>query len=283
MQFYLNYFIPSLNKNLNLRELSFKQFFTLNKFVTNNNNQHISDCFDSILRENLVETEFFPYLNNFDKFIGLYLLRSSCVSPEVELKKDKSIVKIALHTFLSKCVDKKPETIKNFAFNNLKIDLNLPKTLYSPNTLDILYETVSSIYIDDKKIDLMTLSSHERTKIVEQLPAQLFETIKNYCNSMEELFSDLYLEFKLVSENKIIINPFNNSMYEILKAFYQTDLISLYELQYILVNKLFYTPEYVDNNTLVENILLTNFYRSEVEKINAEQSKNMDKSIPLGK
>jgi len=283
MDFYLNFYAPSLKKNLNLKELTFRQFFTLNKFITNNNQAHISQCFDDIILENLKEKEYFYQLTNFDKFIGLYLLRSSCISPEVELKSGANTAKIPLYPFLIKCVDKKVETNSIIIINDVELQLNLPKNLYSSNTFDIIYDTIYNIKINKKNINLFELKIEEKNKIIEELPAQIFTKVKSYCNEIEKQYSDLILEFKLFIDSKITINPFNNSMFEILKAFYQTDLISLYELQYILVNKLLYSAEYVDNNTLIENILLSNFYKAEIEKINAEQNKSLDKSVSLSK
>lgn len=283
MDFYLNFYAPSLKKNLNLKELTFRQFFTLNKFITNNNHAHISQCFDDIILDNLKEKEHFCQLTNFDKFVGLYLLRSSCISPEVELKSGTNAAKISLYPFLIKCVDKKVETNSTIIVNDIELQLNLPKSLYSSNTFDIIYDTIYNIKINKKNIDISALNVEEKNEIIEELPAQISAKVKAYCDEMEKQYSDLILEFKLLIDSKITINPFNNSLFEILKAFYQTDLISLYELQYILVNKLLYSAEYVDKNTLIENILLSNFYKAEIEKINAEQTKNLDKSTSLSK
>jgi len=51
-------------------------------------------------------------------------------------------------------------------------------------------------------------------------------------------------------------------------------------MQYFIVSKIFYTPDYVDKNTFVENIMLLNLFEKEQKKIEEQQNKQNQPKIP---
>jgi hypothetical protein len=80
------------------------------------------------------------------------------------------------------------------------------------------------------------------------------------------------------AHNKLPINPFNMSLFEMLKLLLTVDLKHLYDIQYALVHKLNFDAFYADNNTLTENIILINNYTEEMSKKMQETRKAMDNS-----
>ena len=70
-------------------------------------------------------------------------------------------------------------------------------------------------------------------------------------------------------------------MLELLRALFSSNLSSLYELQYVLVSKAQYSPEYIDKNTLAENLVLQNLLEQEYDKNNKDNT--AQKSIPIEK
>jgi hypothetical protein len=276
MEFYLNFDSPTLNKSLKLKEVSFEKYRILNKFLINNNNFHISEYFDVILNDCLIEKEFFTQLTNFDKFCALFLLRCISVSPEVEFKKDKINSKASLMPFLKTCLDFKIDFLKTIKLDeNIKITLSLPKQLAFENMFDIYYDSINKVFYNEKEI----VYPHDRSKLIEMLPAEITNHLKKFADETTEMFKKIVLNIGLSKEEKITITPFNLSFIEILKALYSANLKSIMELQYLLVSKMFYSPEYVDKNTLAENLVLANIYEAEVKKLNEEQAK----SFPIEK
>lgn len=277
MNFYINFTIPSSLKSVKLQEISFKKFKTLNKFLINKNNEHINEYFEEILLDSLVDKSVFNELTNFDKFCALFLLRCTSVSPDVEYKDGVMSVKKPLIPFLSKCLDLKSDLNKTIHSDNLEIVLSLPKSLYFSDVFDAYFDAISKIYVKGAAI------SPDRD-IIDNLPAETTGHIKKFSETIDEKFSELVFDVFSDSKNEssLTISPFNLSMFEILKALYTTDLKNIIELQYVLVSKLRYSAEYIDSNTLVENLIIFSIYQQEIEKTAKEQAK-IDKNIPVNK
>jgi hypothetical protein len=275
MSFYLNYTPPTLNKNLKLKELSFLQYRTLNKFIINNNNSHICDYFDSILQECLLEANVFNKLTNFDKFCALFLLRCTCVSPEIEFINNTAKAKASLLPLLQKCLDLKTEFSRVVKVDeNIELELTLPKVLYFETLFDGLYESVSEVFFKGDKINY-----DNKKELVETLPAEVLNTLKQFSGDITEAFKPIVLNIGIKEKDQFSLSPYNLSLLEILKALYTANLKSILELQYVLVSKCRYNPDFIDKNTLTENLILANIYEDEVKRINEEQSKSFENPV----
>lgn len=276
MSFYLNYFAPTLQKNLHLKEINFLQYKTLNKFLINNNNQHIQEYFDNILKECLLED---VELTNFDKFCALFLLRCTCISSEIEFYVGNSTKKASLLNFLKKCLDFKVEFSKKVKIDeNIELTLKLPKSFIFETTFDALYETISEVYYRDKK-----LIYNSNSELMEVLPADVLTHLKDYSKKLDKEFRDLVFDVGVKDKDQFSISPFNMSMFEVLRALFNSNFRNILELQYLLVSKCRYNPDYIDKNSLMENLILTNIYEEEVKKINEEQDKALEKPKPGNK
>jgi hypothetical protein len=280
MSFYLNFHSPTLDKDLKVKELTFKQYRVLNKFLLNNNNFHISEYFEEIVKECLIEKEYYEQLTNFDKFCMLYLLRCIFVSSEIELKENTSVTKIPLVPFLNKCLDFKTNFASEHTIDTLKLKITLPKALYFENILDAYYSSIDKVFVSDEEIDIFSNTSEERQKIIEQLPAEVTGFIDRFSKDKVTAFKDLVLKVGVKDTDKIEISPYNTTLFEILKALFSANLKNIYEMQYLLVSKMFFTCEAIDNNTLTENIVLCKIYEAELAKMQEEQSKAV--ANPMG-
>jgi hypothetical protein len=280
MPFFINFKIPTLDTEVKLKEVSFKTFKTINKFLINQNNNHINEFFDEILMECLVEKDIFYKLTNFDKFCALFLLRCTSISPTIEYT-DKGInVKKALLPFLNKCLDFKTNFSKQIHLDSYEIMLNLPDTLFFNDIFDAFYSCIHKVYIKNSEIDFKSVN---KAGFIDNLPAEVTSRIKEYSDSIKTDFSKLVFDVLAnESDNKLTLSPFDLSFFEILKALYTSNLKNIFELQYILVSKLNYSADYVDNSTLTENLILCNIYEQEMQKLKEEQE-NIDKTVPLNK
>jgi len=276
MSFYLNYFAPTLQKNLHLKEINFLQYKTLNKFLINNNNLHIQEYFDTILKECLVED---VELTNFDKFCALFLLRCTCISPEIEFYVGTTTKKASLMNFLKKCLDFNIEFSKKIKIDeSIEVVLNLPKSFVFETTFDALYETISEVFYNGKR-----LIYNSNAELMEVLPADILTHLKDYSKNLDKEFKNLVLDVGVREKDQFSVSPFNLSMFEVLRALFNSNFRNILELQYLLVSKCRYNPDYVDKNTLMENLILANIYEDEVKKINEEQDKALEKTKPGNK
>jgi len=274
MSFYLNFSSPTLKKDLKLKELPFFAFKTLNKFLTNKNNRHISDYFDEIVLSSLVEKDEYTKLTNFDKFCILFILRCTCISPDLEFNQNGANRQKSLLPLLTACLDFTTTFENTFEHDNIKFTVSLPTSLYFETLYEAFCSAITKLFINNKEIELI---KDKKTEIIESLPAHITNEIKKFSETIETSFNTL--NFKLVdipSSTPFILSPFNLSFFELLKLLYTSDLKSIFDLHYILVSKLNYTPEYTDRNTLVENLLICKTYETELQA-QKEAQQQMDK------
>jgi len=278
--FYVNFYSPSLKRDLKVKELTFKQYKIVNKFLLNNNNFHIAEYFDNIVSECLIEKDVFEQLNNFDKFCLLLLLRCTFVSKDIEYMEGTSTVKIPLLTFLNNCIDFKSEFASEIIIDKLRVNITLPKALYFENLLDAYYSSIDKVFVDSEEVDIFSTSLEEKQKIIEQLPAEVTSHIDNFSKRIIKEFSTLVLTVGMKDTDKVIVSPYNTSMFEILKALFSTNLKNIYEMEYILNSKISLSDRAIEQNTLSENLVLCKIYEAEIAKMNEEQSKSVDKPGP---
>jgi len=280
MLFFINFRVPTLDIEVKLKEVSFKTFKTINKFLINQNNGHINEFFDAILMECLVEKDIFHKLTNFDKFCALFLLRCTSISPTIEYTDKGMNVKKPLLPFLNKCLDFKTSFSKQIHVDAYEILLNLPDTLFFNDIFDAFYSCIHKVHTKNGEIDFHSVN---KVDFIDDLSAEVISRIKDYSDSIKADFSSLIFDvIANESDNKLTLSPFDLSFFEVLKALYTSNLKNIFELQYILVSKLNYSADYVDNNTLTENLILCNIYEQEMLKLKEEQE-NIDKTVPLNK
>lgn len=280
MSFYLNYESPTLGKSFKLKELTFKQFRELNKYILNNNNLLIESFFNSILEENLHNIDDISAFTNFDKFCSLLLLRNVNISPDLEIFEKNKNVKISLSDFLKKCLDFKFETKKIIEHTNIKVHLNLPSSFVINNLLELTDMVIKSVEIDNNVLDFTLLDEKTKKEVIELLPANVIFDIKNYYENLIESFKELIFVLPSINET-ISLNPFDGSLLEVLKLLFRANLKNIYEMQYFIVSKLHYTPEYIDNNTFVENVLLLRLFEDELKKQEEMAKKPKQPGMPL--
>src|SRR5689334_17005040 len=99
--FSISQYLPVANKTVRYRELLNKHFISINKFITNGDDEGLAQYFELLLRE-LLETK--ENLRNIDKFLILVNLRSICVGNELvfQSKDEKSKVQLLVSSVLNK-------------------------------------------------------------------------------------------------------------------------------------------------------------------------------------
>jgi len=275
MEFYLNFTVPSTSQSLKIKELSFKQLRVLNKFLHNKNNTAINHCLERILEENVIDYNKKINLNSHDKFCIFVLLRLASISPEIEIKKGHFTKKTSLQPFYSQISALKLKTLSDIEENDIKIKINLPKQFYYSDIFSSFSDTIDTIQIkQNQKVETSELSQSEKQNLFDSLPATILQKIYTYKQLVETEFKAVILNID--NENNIELSPFNTSLFEVLKILYFSDLKSLYDIQYLLVSKVNYNPDYVDTNTLLENIILINNYSDEMTKTSDETKKALD-------
>lgn len=280
MSFYLNFEPPTLKTSLKIKELSFKQFRDLNKYILSDKNEFIEYYFNNILFENLENKNFYYKLSNFDKFCCLLLLRSVSISPELEMFQKKQNVKISVTDFLNSCLNFKQIFNKTITHQNLEVIFGLPNNFIIENFLELPHLMIKSVKIDDSTYNFDDIEINLKNEIIESLPGNVIFEIKTFFDEVVESFKNL--EFKIPTlDEALVLNPYDGTLLELLKLVFRANLSNIYEMQYILVSKLHYTPEYLDNNTFAENLLVIRLFEDEIKRQEEQSKKSKTPNIPI--
>jgi hypothetical protein len=287
MAFTYTAFIPSLQKRIEIKELCFSAYKALVKLVTNNNNTQISAQFNQLITDltglNIKQLSFL------DKLIILLTIRSVCVADELELTVSNPINSTPYNTVhkLFNVIEKieklninEMNSAVTKTYNGtLQVTFGLPSDLYYSVTHDSLASVIKKIFINNKKV---ILDSNQ----LESLPISVFKDAKEYLNGIEEKINNTTLiSIEFASNDiddtvQIPLTILQNSALEFLKLCYKKDLLSMYELEYILTTKLNVPYELVKNSTYAENMLYLSFYNKEKKEQEKEQKRSQP-GIPL--
>lgn len=272
------------NKTIFFYELKNIHLFNLLKFIQNQNLANIEKYYDTMLIELACEQNDFKKLNFLDKFICLIVLRSICISPDIEfeLKKENIITKkIQLYSII--------ETLKNISFLEKKefkkdffINFSLPKKLYYSSIDEILDNCIDSFEINGEVINFHEMDTSEKKDIFNTLPGNILNEAKKYFLKLEEQLSKniLIKKEEAIGVNEIELSLLKNTCIGILNSIFKDNLFNFYNLMYIFTNKMNMSLSEYFNLTPAESSLMLSFYTKEQEEI---KKLNEGKNISISK
>jgi len=261
-------FLPSLKKSVRLKELPFSEFKQLCKLIANKNDQHITDAFDNLVNELCLDD--LTDITFLDKLIILLTVRAMCIKTQLELTiKHPETDKPYNLTFKIYDIIEKIDSAdmfnkygrKEVQYNNIKIVYGIPSQFYFKTESEKISSLIKHIYING--VDCVD----NIDQIIDRLPAIVYKDAKEHLQNIQDEISKLSLlsvQFNNIEE-KIEITPnlFNKSTLDFLKLCYERDLISLYEMEYILCTRIELPVEIVRSSTLSELQLYINIYEEE--------------------
>jgi len=285
LHFYYTAYIPSKKKIIELKELHFGEYKNLVKIITNNNNSLIEKAFNNLIQHVTgCDPAQFTFL---DKLIILLTVRSVCVLSDIELlvtsPEDSQTYNVSYRIYdiierLTNLDLENSEHITKLYNNTLEITFGLPSALFIDNTNKSLSAVIKNIRVEDTDIPI------DSDDIYDHIPLCVFKDAKDFLKTIESKINNINLmsiNTPGTSQNNALEVPLTlveNSVLEFLKLCYKKDLISIYELEYILTSKMNLSHTLVYNSTPAELMLYINFFNKE----KSESDKQQKKSIMIG-
>jgi hypothetical protein len=248
-------YIPSLQKEINFKQLTTEQLKTLYKTTVNKAilNLEFNTNFNCIIKENCLDTDIdINKLTIYDKIFIFIKTRIECLSPDIkfylnedeknELNTTDNTVVISILDHFNNFVDKKILFQKQtYTLNQCSIDCDIPilevenkfqkeltdATLADTKT-DQLAEIVGDTFvneitkfivflkIDNTEINLKETDFKNRLDIVKALPANLIKNVLEYIENYKLKINDL-LSVKIDVNGQIITKeiPLDASFYNV--------------------------------------------------------------------
>jgi hypothetical protein len=284
MKFCTRVYLPILNKHIKIEPITNRYFFNLVKFITNNDDDSICEYFEFIIQNVILDKNLLNELSNIEKFIILLNAKSLSSGNKLQLVGSNQVkTDILISSILKNIVEK----IENIKFNHIintegiEIGISLPKNLKLKNLDDIYKEVINYIKIEDDFILFSSLTQKEKEDIINQIPVSITGDILNYILKIQEDFNKIHI----ISGNErmgldtIPLNVFDNTLYYFLKSLFNDNLKNFYELQYVLINKIFMSYDHFLEITPNDCKVFINLYNEDIKK-QQEQQKNTQGGAP---
>jgi len=255
--------VPSKKDYFRIKELTLLQYELILKYILNNDDEGLENCFEEIIKTNLgIEN-----LNKFDKWFILSFLRAVCISPvsvyRIKTKENNTAAAdISILEMLEKISDKALKEKIYVETPDLRLIFTIPKNLYSK---DILKECFTAALVDNKELDL---KDKEKDIILSKMSNSFKQLIKS---NISKEYDDS--GFKLISrlEEFGIKGPHfkltDNTLFEHVKRLYSLWSNVLHEKKYILIGKIGFSLNDIYNMTPLECDVYINHYKQEQKAI----------------
>lgn len=249
-----------------LREFKFEEYKNLTKFLITNNVDDIENAFNNVIELVCFQPNTFNFLEKIKILLTIRVLNIQSnvdlllTCPDTRKTFNVTLDLLPVLNFLNQI----EVAAKSVQLENFTIHLNLPKKLF---------------YGTEDFISKITVNNEDFTpteEILSALPAKIDHEIKKYITDIDNSISNKLLYVPSPHSGKYIDIPLSlrqNTLYDFLKLVFKRDLMSFYELEYVLNSKLNLDVELIKNSTLAELNIYMNLFRKENEERRAAEKK----------
>ena len=244
-----------------LQDLPFALYKEFLKVLMDNNPTVVNFFIDEIIEKCYVKSNFdfdIKKLTIFDKLIILLMIKSYSVASDVKFnitcsETDKTFsttINITeLYILLLQCQMENTYVVKD---EHIEVEFSLPRELKEFSKEDIINDCVTAITMKGKKLD------STGPEIVEMLPASIIGDFKTFLNEQNKKISTnpiITYKSPFAEKNKkteLYISLFDGSIIETVKLFFETDLLDLYETEYLLIKEHNFNQDLFENKSAAE-------------------------------
>lgn len=265
--------LPVCNKIMHVKSITNQMHENLQKFLLEGNDELIEQCFESILQTCV--RQYRKDLSNIDKFALLCKIRSISFSSTVSLvNANNAAINVNLETIIQQLlsIELRPHLHK---FKTAVAEFFLPKQLLV-NDKDTIINCIHSI----NDLLLYDLSKRDKDKILSVVSGKMLAGASDYIIETLKKFNDMYFipNIESLEFNSVKINPFDQSLFEILKIIFKEDLFNFYKTKYLCLSKMHMPCSDFDKLTPADARLFLSFYNEEIAQQN-ESLKNSNKAL----
>ena len=296
MTFHFPVLIPSLNRYVNFREVTNRQYKNIIKFSQNADDKNLEIYFNSLideLNDDITHTD----INKIDKFCILLMVRSVSIGPEMKL----TLTCEETGELYTGTIDlnKILEYICNFNVikgrkvkinSDVSVHVDTPSQLYSDagDLIGLISDSISEVIVNQKKWTLSSLPADERVNIVNKLPGITFMKVLEYADKYITRFDDVVIftdkspHVDNADPTEYKLGLYDNSMYDFIKMCYSIDLQEYYTLIYTLCETMKFSAEYIESITPIEANLFVSYKQAEVARQNEDNKRQSNSSPTVG-
>jgi len=262
MKFYSEVTLPESKTTAKVRQFTFADYITANKFIQNGVNAHIQDCYIELAAKYSNSLN----LAGLDALVVLIFMRVLSVGGTLKLTSGNTVTEIDLYGLLQSLstLNVTPQVI--VISDNISIIIKTPAKFIDINKEDFIH----AIIIDGIS---RTLLPDERCQLYNSLPANTNELVAQYITVIEEELSKIQFS---IAGTKIECSYMGGSLFELVKVLYTANIINCFKKVVNISNSLEVDTSYIVDLPPAEVDMFSSFVEEQRSANQEPQS-----SIPI--
>ena len=258
MKFYSEIALPESKTIAKVRQFTFADYITVNKFIQNGVNAHIQDCYIELAAKYSNSLN----LAGLDCLVVLIFMRVLSVGGALKLTSGKTVTEIDLYGLLQSLstLNITPQVVS--ISDNINIIIKTPAKFIDINDEDFIHTVV----IDGNSRALLP---DEKGKLYNNLPASISKIIAQYITAIEEELSKIQFS---IADTKIECSYAGGSLFELVRILYTANIINCFKKVVSISNSLEVDTDYIVNLPPAEVDMLCSFVEEQHENNQEKQS-----------
>lgn len=287
-------YLPTQQKYHRFKLFDGRTHLLIAKYIQNNDDSSVLKSFKRLIEETCVDTIHVEKLSIVDMFCILLNLRIMCISQTFDFEATvtnssesvKRTQKLDLYDILDKVTNHPTGYLQQVKTDDgYDISLGVPLGM-EPMTIEhLIVNVVERITLLNKTYELHDLTVDQKNTILDNLPGDVLTYITQYISRMDNEYRIKVFDFIADGDlSKIELKLFDNSLYEFIKAMYNCNLQEQYYIRYLMVKRLGFSLQDVEEITPIDTSNYINLYREELEeerKANEKQSGKQNSGMSL--
>ena len=233
-------------ENFEITELSYFEYKNLVKNLFTDDLFVLNQVFENTIKRSVKDIDNIDILN---KVKILLFLRSLTLGEDINIIVSDKNYKLNVNSILDKITINRGDIISD------KVVFKKSNSFYIDNILNEVIFSIEKIVLDDDEIDFSKLTNNQKSIIFNEISdSNIVDIINNITSNLEED------NLKLFDMN---LNLHNGEILYFLKNIFNTDLNSLYDLEYHLIRNLNLNTIDFQNYSLSEMKILLNKLKEE--------------------
>jgi hypothetical protein len=233
-------------ENFEITELSYFEYKNLVKNLFTDDLFILNQVFENIIKRSVKDINNIDILN---KVKILLFLRSLTLGEDINIIVSDKNYKLNVNSILDKITINRGDIISD------KVVFKKSNSFYIDNILNEVIFSIEKIVLDDDEIDFSKLTNNQKSIIFNEISdSNIVDIINNITSNLEEDNLKLF---------DMDLNLHNGEILYFLKNIFNTDLNSLYDLEYHLIRNLNLNTIDFQNYSLSEMKILLNKLKEE--------------------
>ena len=260
-------YLPSKQRYYNFSEITNRDYLDIVKIISNSDNDQLLTHFNDIIYRLSGKKVIPAKISRIDSFCILINLYIVCVSNVLEITpKDQQIskLKIDLYDILDK--------VTNFDFeythlleisDDIKIKLATPSTIYEASTDNLITSVIDTIHITGKTFNFSQFDQKQQQSLIDNITSDVTTHIIRKIKEIDQNYQLDVIKYGQDPPTIVTLNLYNNSMFELLKVIYNSNLEAEYYYRYFMAKHINLPGDQIETSTPAEIQTYLQFYKRE--------------------